>query len=177
MRRAKLALAIAIGAAACGGGHAEPDAPDTYIAFASSFAPFRTWTSFHTDGPADDGTFPADVLGPRTQYINLLPPHGASAFPVGTIIVEARESNGNKIFAGVKRGGEFNLTGAKDWEWFELQEPTGPGGEVLMLWRGVGPPNGETYGGDPNGGCNACHTKCGANNDYVCSPKLQLSTF
>src|SRR6185295_8121018 len=30
-------------------------------------------------------------------YINLPPPHGASAFPVGTMIVEARESGSQKI--------------------------------------------------------------------------------
>ena len=27
-----------------------------------------------------------------------------------------------KIFAGVKRGGDFNAAGAKNWEWFELAE-------------------------------------------------------
>src|SRR5256885_13850659 len=160
MRRA--ALAFGLGVVACGGGEATPDAPSTFIAFASSFAPFRTWTSFHSDGPASNGMFPTDVLGPRTQYLNQLPPHGASEFAVGTIIVEARESNGNKIFSGVKRGGGFNLTGAKDWEWFELQEPSGPGGTVVIQWRGLGPPNGEIYGGDPNGGGQALPPEGGA---------------
>jgi len=176
MRRAALVLAVV--AAACGGHHGDggpPDAPFVFIAFPSTFQPFRTWTSFHSDGPPDNGTFPADTLGPRTQYINMLPPHGSTEFPIGTVIVEVRESQGNKIFAGVKRGFDFNSTGAKNWEWFELQEATT--GEVTILWRGVGPPNGETYGGDPNGGCNTCHVQCGANNDYVCSPKLQLTSF
>ena len=145
-----------------------------FIAFRTTFQPFRTWTSFHDDGPPDDGTFPADVLGPRTQYVNRLPPHGSKEFPMGTVIVEARESGAMEIFAGVKRGGDFNVTGAKNWEWFELSEDAG---EVLIVWRGYGPPSNESYGGDPNGGCNACHTTCGAGNDYVCSPSLRLASF
>jgi len=39
------------------------------------------------------------------------------------------------------------------------------------------PPLGDTYGGDPNGGCNACHIRCGTGNDYVCSPRLSLGSF
>jgi hypothetical protein len=169
-------VTAAIAIAGCGGhgGGGEPDAPFVFIAFPSTFQPFRTWTSFHSDGPPDDGTFPVDVLGPRTQYINMLPPHGSTEFPIGTVIVEARESNGNKIFAGVKRGFGFNDTGARNWEWFELQEAAGT---VTIVWRGVGPPDGEHYGGDSNGSCNTCHTSCGATNDDVCSAKLQLSSF
>lgn len=170
MRRSA-AIAIAAGVlGACGSGSGPGDASETFLAFTSTFAPFRSWPSFHSDGPVNDGTFPPDVLGPRTQYINALPPHGASEFPVGTAIVEARESG--KIFAGVKRGGGFNATGATNWEWFELTDAP-----VAIVWRGVGPPIGDTYGGDPNGGCNACHIKCGANNDFVCSPRLALGSF
>ena len=172
MSRITLAVAtLAVGAlAACGSG-GDPDTPDTFLAFSTTFAPFRSWTSFHSDGPADDGTFTPDVLGPRTQYINKLPPPGSEEFPVGTVIVEARENAGMKIFAGVKRGGGFNSGGAANWEWFELQD-----NPVKIVWRGLGPPLGDTYGGDPNGGCNTCHTKCAAN-DYVCSSKLSLATF
>jgi hypothetical protein len=162
--------AIACGLAACST-EAEPP-PDTFLAFSTTFAPFRTWTSFHSDGPPDDGTFTPDVLGPRTQYINKLPPAGSHEFPVGTVIVEARESADMKIFAGVKRGGGFNSGGAANWEWFELQDAP-----VIIVWRGVGPPAGEMYGGDPDGGCNACHMQCGAGNDHVCSPKLSLAAF
>lgn len=157
---------------ACGTSSGPGDASETFLAFSSTFAPFRSWTSFHSDGPTDDGTVPADVLGPRTQYINTPPPHGASEFPVGTVIVEARESGLQKIFAGVKRGGGFNTGGATNWEWFELTDAP-----VTIVWRGVGPPLGDTYGGDPSGGCNACHAKCGAANDYVCSPRLALGAF
>lgn len=163
------AVALGSALAACGGaGGADP--PETFLAFSSSFAPFQSWPSFHSDGPPDYWTFTPDVLGPRTQYINQLPPPGATEFPVGTMIVEARSTG--KIFAGVKRGGGFNAGGAVNWEWFELQGPP-----VVIVWRGVGPPLGDTYGGDPNGGCNACHIKCGANNDFVCSPRLALGSF
>jgi hypothetical protein len=172
-RSSNIAAALAAGVlGACGSGGSPGDASESFLAFSSTFAPFRSWPSFHSDGPADDGTFPPDVLGPRTQYINPPPPHGASAFPVGTVIVEARESGSQKIFAAVKRGGGFNAGGAADWEWFELTDAP-----VTIVWRGVGPPVGDTYGGDPNGGCNACHAKCGAGNDYVCSPRLALGAF
>ena len=29
----------------------------------------------------------------------------------------------------------------------------------------------------PTEGCNNCHMSCGANNDYVCSPNLQLASL
>jgi len=93
---------VALGA--CGSSESGGDAPETFLAFSATFAPFRSWTSFHSDGPIDDGTFPPDVLGPRTQYINTPPPPGSLEFPIGTVIVEARESGTMKIFAAVKRG-------------------------------------------------------------------------
>jgi hypothetical protein len=169
---AACAIAAAALAACGGGGGNESDAPESFLAFSSTFVPFRSWTSFHSDGPRDDGTVTPDVLGPRTQYINKLPPAGSHEFPVGTVIVEARESADMKIFGAVKRGGGFNSGGAANWEWFELQDPP-----VVIVWRGVGPPAGEMYGGDPDGGCNACHAQCGSRNDYICSPKLSLAAF
>jgi hypothetical protein len=168
--RSLAAVAAAGALAACGGAGGGSDASSSFLAFSSTFASFRTWTSFDSAGPADDGTFPADVLGPRTQYINPVPRHGATEFAVGTVIVESRASG--KIFAGAKRGGDFNATGALNWEWFELTDAP-----VTIVWRGVGPPIGDTYGGDPNGGCNACHARCGLSNDYVCSPRLALGSF
>jgi len=152
---------------ACAKHEGAGDASDTFIAFDPAFEPFRTWTSV-TDTLVDDGTLPAGVAGARTQYINTLPPHGSTAFPIGTIIVEVRDDG--KIFANVKRGGGFNTAGCVDWEFFELTE-----NPVTITWRGLGPPLGDTYGGDPNG-CNNCHVMCAAN-DYICSPKLQLSSF
>lgn len=151
----------------------QADSNATFVAFPATFADFRSWTAFHSDGPPDDGTFGPDVLGPRTQYINAVPPHGAKEFPIGTVIVEARESGAKLIIAGVKRGGGYNPTGAVNWEWFGLTEDAEG---VALKWRGLAPPMGG-YGGLPTGGCNECHTSCGSTNDYVCSPKLQLAGF
>jgi len=179
-KHALATLAVtALGLAGCPPPDSSPvtDAPSTFIAFTDTFQPFRTWTSFHSDGPpASEYPTHPDVLGPRTQYINKVPPTGSTQFPVGTVIVEARENSTMRIFASVKRGGGFNATGAAGWEYFELTEANGSGTAVTMTWRGVGPPLGDTYGGDPNG-CNSCHTMCGANNDFICSAKLQLKDF
>jgi hypothetical protein len=174
-----IATCVLAGLMACGtSGGTEDAAPSVFIAFGNTFMTFRSWPSFHSDGPVDDGTFPADVLGPRTQYINKLPPAGSHEFPIGTVIVESRENGSMKIFAGVKRGGGFNSTGAINWEWFELVEQPSKDPPVGIMWRGFGPPlGGDTYGGDAEGGCNACHVKCGTNNDFVCSPKLSLTAF
>src|SRR6185436_6948233 len=75
--------------ASCGAGGDE--SPDTFLAFSTTFAPFRGWAAFASEGPPDNGRFPPDVLGPRTQYLNRRPARGAAEFPVGTVIVEARE--------------------------------------------------------------------------------------
>ncbi len=169
--RTAFALVALLGA--CAGHGGSSDAPNVFIAFADTFQSFRTWTSFHDDYEASPSP---EVNGPRTQYINQTPPHGSTEFPVGTIIVEARENAAMNIFAAVKRGGDFNATGAVNWEWFELQELDGPGSFVKQLWRGYGPQSPtDSYGGDINT-CNNCHKTCG-DNDYVCSPKLQLASF
>lgn len=159
-------FALAVLAAGCGTS-TDPAPGDTFLAFSSAFEGFRDWTAFHSDGPAP-GTQPPDILGPRTEYINELPPSGATEFPVGTIIVEAMDGSGH-IVSAVKRGGGYN--GGRNWEWFEIRE-----NPIAIVWRGLGPPNGESYGGDPDG-CNTCHAACGAGNDLRCSPRLQLSSF
>lgn len=163
MTRALVIIALVAACTKQGGA----DASDTFIAYSTAFAPFMTWPSYQ-DTLVDDGSLPAGVAGARTQYINELPPHGATEFPIGTIIVEARADG--KYFASVKRGGDFNPSGCVSWEFFELTVDP-----VTISWRGLGPPLGDTYGGDPNG-CNNCHVMC-ASNDYICSPKLQLSSF
>lgn len=170
MTPTKVLAMVALGAlSACTSSpNGDPQAPETFLAFNGTFAPFRSWTMFHSE-LVDDGTLAPGVAGPRDQYINELPPSGSTEFPVGTVIVEVRTDTG-KIFTSVKRGGGFNAAGAVNWEYFELAEDP-----VRYLWRGLGPPLGDTYGGDPNG-CNACHVKC-ATNDFICSPQLLLSSF
>jgi hypothetical protein len=166
---AVLATAALLGAIGCS---SSPPATDgvrfPFIAVASDFNGFRSWPSHSIESATASGS--THVTGARTVYINEMPPAGASAFPAGTRIVKETAADG-KLFARVKRGGGYNTTGAVDWEWFELQETSG--GAVFIVWRGVGPPAGETYGGDPNAGCNTCHRTVPAN-DYVLSPGLML---
>jgi hypothetical protein len=164
------ALAISTGCKSSAG----PDAGgSSFLALQATFTPYQTWTTFNDPGPVDDGTYPADVLGARIQYINTLPPHGSTEFPVGTVIVEQRLTGTMHTLAAVKRGGGFNANGATNWEWFELSLATGA---PTIVWRGIAPPVGDTYGG-AGVDCNSCHMTCGASNDYVCSPKLQLASF
>jgi hypothetical protein len=146
----------------------------TFIALARDFADFRQF------GQLDLGERPGQGEthkgGKFIAFVNSLPKPGSKDFPVGTIIVKENVSEdvpakeAKKIFAMVKRGGGFNAEGAKGWEWFELNE--GERG-VAIHWRGVGAPNGESYGGDPMGSCNGCH-EMAHKNDYVLSKALKL---
>jgi hypothetical protein len=72
-----------------------------------------------------------------------------------------------------KRGGNYNVKGPLGWEWFELE---GLGRAPTILWHGVGPADGKTYGGDPNNGCNGCHGAA-ADHDGVLSEVLQFSAL
>jgi hypothetical protein len=153
------------GASGCSGGSA---APTGFVAQNIDFRGYKSWTSFTLDSTTPGGS--THVSGERTVYINHLPPSDATEFPIGTIIVKETAADG-KIFARAKRGADVNPTGAVNWEWFELevvQTVTG------IHWRGNGPPSGEIYGGDPNGGCNLCH-KLAVSNDYVLTPALRLA--
>lgn len=161
------AWALGMGATACGGG-----TPSTgglpFVAYTKDFDSYQSWPSNTiTDAEASGMTH---VGGTRTIYINHLPTPDATAFPMGTIIVKETAADG-RIFAQVKRGGGYNVTGAVDWEWYELG--IGTNGGIGIKWSGFGPPAGEQYGGDPNGTCNSCHL-AGKSNDYVMASWLIL---
>jgi hypothetical protein len=175
VRRRVLGLVLVVASASgCGGAESATEPPgDSFIAFASSFADFRTWPSY----PVTETEDATHTTGPRTEYLNQTPAHGSKEFPVGTIVVKESDAGAladRQIFAMVKRGASYNASGAKDWEWFELRNVDAA--RVTIVWRGVGPPAGETYGGDANGGCNTCHAEA-STNDYVRSKALQLSGF
>jgi hypothetical protein len=157
------------GVGGAGGGSEEmPDAgPPQFLAFDRDFESFRTWESFHTEGP--DGGGDVHTMGPHTEYLSARPPRGSTAFPQGTVIVKVMETSSPPlIVAMAKRGGDYNDMGAPGWEWFQLDE-----NPVQILWRGLGPPGAGTYGGNPSA-CNVCHL--GAQpNDCVASQALQLS--
>ncbi len=172
-----LVLVAAGAAASCGDDAASSttDAGACFVAFATAFDGYRSWRSFHDlDMDALDGVHPA---GGRTEYINHLPLHGSTSYPVGTIIVKEPTDDpaGTQIFAMVKRGCDYNASGAENWEWFEISPPAADG-TVGIVWRGAGPPNGTTYGGDPTGGCNTCHS-AGRAGDFVLSSAFSLSSF
>jgi hypothetical protein len=142
-----------------------------FIAFDRDFQGFRGWTSFPLgETPATIG----EQEGPRVVFVRAMPPAGAAAFPVGSMIVkEIQGSDGVQLFAMVKRGASYNFLGARDWEWFELNESAA--GAVSIQWRGLTPPADQGYGGPLMGGtCNDCHASAVAN-DYVQSPPLQLA--
>jgi len=172
------AATIAAGAlAGCNGASDGDSTPgDTFIAFATNFYGYRTWTKSVVE---DTGATPASthLSGTRIVYVNQVPPSGSAEFPVGTIIVKELGEGAigdRQVFAMVKRGGGYNQNGATNWEWFELQNIDEE--KVKIVWHGVGPPAGEKYGGDPNGGCNGCHGGA-ADNDFVQTPALDLASF
>lgn len=164
-----------------GGGYvADPShcvADGLCLAFTSTFTGFRHWPSVPGVGPANA---PIDTVVhvndyTMTSYINELPPAGSTTFPLGTIIVKEQNEpplTERKIFAMVKRGGGFNVNGAKDWEYFELQD-TGDGEHVTIVWHGFGPPLGEAYGGNQQA-CNGCHAQA-AYNDFIWTEGFTLS--
>ena len=165
-----------VAVSACGGGSEPPAVRDPFIAFADDFKGFHGWSQFDVTSTAQPGTVHPDAR--LIEYLNKVPPHGSTAFPVGTIIVKEPTDGAptdRKIFAGVKRGGGYNANGAPGWEWYELQNLGDSADSVLIVWSGVGPPAGDVYGGDPNAGCNTCHHDCG--NDAVCAPALKLENF
>jgi hypothetical protein len=169
-----LAPVALLAACAGSGGDSSANGSGVFIAFSSDFAAFRSWQSFDVTKDAAPGTVHPDAK--LIEYLNKAPASGSTEFPVGTIIVKEGTDGpiaGRQYFAMVKRGGGENADGAKGWEWFELENAAD--GTPGIRWRGVGPPNGELYGGDPTGGCNTCHVACG--NDAVCAKAVQLAQF
>lgn len=172
-----LSVSLGIASASCGDGGGSVDKNGTlttFTAFGKDFAGYHSWTAFDTTDDADlAGIHDGSTV---TEYINQVPASGLSEFPVTTIIV--KEATGgtlpHELFAMVKRGGDYN-SALPGWEWFELQNLDDGTDRVKIVWRGFGPPDGESYGGDSSSGCNTCHFDC--NNDGVCATPLHLSNF
>lgn len=162
---AALVLASMFG---CGGGGTDPGAGGgSFIAFPRDFEGFKSWTMFDL---GDDQTDGLPVVGRRRAYLNKVPPHGSTSFPVGTVIIKTigeEEPMPGQTFAMAKRGEPFNMLGALGWEWFELVEAANAA--PVIKWRGITPPAGETYAGIMGGACNTCHALDNVN-DFVPSP-------
>lgn len=160
-------IAAAAALAACGPDGSGAETPASFIALQRDFEGYAQWEPFALS--ATVATDDPHTGSSRTVHLKARPPKGSTAFPVGTMIV--KHVDGGQTFAMAKRGGEFNSAGAKGWEWFELT--AGSTGTPVIVWRGVGPPAGEGYGGPAGTSCNSCHASA-AENDFVRAPALAL---
>jgi hypothetical protein len=180
-----LALAVAgLTASGCSSGEepsvapADARSPSVFVAQTIDFAHFCSWPSAPATIAADASDGVHIGAGPLTIYWNESPPHGAREFPVGTIVLkESNETDPTErvVFAMIKRqarGTGYNPGGADGWEWMSLKDLGNC--NVERLWRGVTPPQGESYA--TTGDCNTCHA-LGVANDYVRDEALQLSKF
>ncbi len=169
-----LAVCILGGLAACSSASSSGGSCTQVPVFNASFASYESWTPFSFTGAAIAGS--PHTSGPRRIYLSQKPPHGATEFPVGTIIVKEigpPPASGDSVFAMVKVGCDYNSDGAANWEWFELQVDAT--NTASILWSGSEPPAGQTYSGNPTA-CNDCHSSA-KQNDYVESSDLLLSSF
>ena len=158
----RLALLLLTAALAGCGAPVEPS--DSFIAMARDFEGFEQWEKISLPGVGGDD---AHVSADRTIYVNKRAPAGATEWPKGTILVKVLPFD---TFAMVKRAGGYNMNGAHGWEWFDLVK--GTNGELIIKWRGLGPPVGESYN-KAGQTCNACHSTNVAN-DSVMTPALAL---
>lgn len=170
-------VALVLVAGGCEDGHGGP----VFVALDSDFAPFRSWQRV----ALGSDPLPGHPPGPRFGYRNKPAPHGAKAYPVGTMLVKTIEPanvdpSAWEIFAMVKRGGNFNPAGAVDWEFFRLRIING---QPHILSRGLTAIDPDADGGSGYFGslgnafvdmCNSCHgTTASAATDHVLSAALQ----
>jgi hypothetical protein len=180
---------LLLGFAACGDAQ-RPATADEFVATDGDFAGFQSWQSFALPDhdPLSDITYPA---GTRVAFLNHAPPAGTNVYPVGTVIVKAILVGMGpadwELFGMAKRGGEYNPTGAKGWEFFLLR--VGADGEAHIISRGIQP---DDDGRGPDGGlptaaggyfegqgiapCNVCHGQSRlAGVDYMLGDQLAPS--
>jgi hypothetical protein len=154
------------------------DDGEVYIALQSDFADFRDWAMT----PLGDAPLAGHPAGERTAYVKTPLPAGAPAYPVGDIIVKTvavmPDETSWDLFAMAKRGGNYNASGARNWEYF-LMKITSDGAPPVITARGASPtdaPGSSNYM-DANGmsiPCNNCHGAPGADKtDFVLAPPLE----
>jgi len=141
-----------------------------------------TWTSYDLGGITDAGVA-ADVCAhvldvPRVAYINKVPPHGSTSFPVGTMIIKQIQMTPDpstwQIFAMAKRGGDYDPgSGCVGWEWYGI-DPPDDAGSCRFQWSGTQPTGSEAYASC--GPCANCHSAA-QTNDCVIAPELSLSQW
>jgi hypothetical protein len=182
-----IGLAASLGCVGCGaqsGASGDAGSSEVFVAQVVDFVGFCHWSHAPAtpagDAGASDGVH-ADA-GPLTVYWNRPPPHAASQFPVGTIILkESQQANPAErtAFAMVKRsarGTAYNASGANGWEWWSVQDMGDCTIGNMPLWRGPVAQGTDSYVSSPAGDCNGCHGRA-VGNDYVWDSALQLSNF
>ena len=156
------------------------DKGNVFIALDSDFASFRSWPTVALGSEP----LPGHPPGPRYGYLSHAAPRGATAFPVGTMIVKTIEpldmpATSWEVFAMAKRGGGFNANGARDWEFFRLRIVDD---SPVILTRGIFAfdPDSDAGVGYGSGGsvlgqlCNSCHgIPESAATDHVLSEALR----
>lgn len=164
-------LLVAVAGAGCGSG-SDPSTQAEIVAQQGDFAEFRTWKTLYLG----DRALPGHPPGPRYGYVKPPGACGATGYPVGSILVKAVQPPDQpvQLFAMAKRGGSYNPSGAKGWEFFvlRLDQNDAP----VILGRGIDPANPD----NPDAGgyfagltCNVCHAISGAEKtDHVLSPML-----
>ena len=161
-------LLVTVAVIALGCAPSEDAPPDSggsgsFIALAPDFADFATWPAI-TLG-AMDGTRGHDA-GISRIHLRGVVPAPSEPFATGTILVKVTETTPSvvdwEVHAMVKRGGDYNATGAVGWEWFDLALTAD--GEPVITWRGEGSASDPgSYGGlETDAGpfaqtCNGCH--------------------
>jgi hypothetical protein len=156
-----------------------PAAPTEFVAQASTFAGFCKWSSAPAT-PIQSVPVGIHGLNDMVVYWRQPPPHGATSFPVGTVILkESQDATpaSRIVFAMVKRkarGAGYNSDGADGWEWFSLQDLGSCSASIN--WRGPSAPVLTSYSDLLVGDCNGCHGKV-TSSDYVWDTALQLSSF
>lgn len=158
--------------------------PVEHVATHADFEGFQRWERI----ALENATVPTKARpGPAAVYVNRRAPPGATAWPVGTVLIKTIESGPDPrdwtVHAMVKRGGLFNPTGAVGWEFFGLQLTAE--GRPVILWRSEGDNDGHSYSaglslagpaGAPPGAeltCIDCHTAAWQDDD-VLTPALSL---
>jgi hypothetical protein len=147
---------------------------EIFIAEPGDFEPFRAWFSVALGNDPNS----ADPPGSRIGFLSQHAPAGAHEYAVGTLIVKAIENtptpDGWDLFAMAKRGGNFDYSGARGWEFFILQ--LAADGSVKIDSRGstLDPTDmGNAYGGPGVILCSGCHGAQGTEaTDHVLSPEL-----
>lgn len=163
-------VATTLGAASCADDEATAREPSTvdaeFIAFERDFKGFQGWREVEL-GAIHDGS--VHTSGVRVAYVNARIPPGTKVAPKGGIIVKIGGigTDARRVFAMAKRGGAYNASGARGWEWFELDDSQA---SPRIVWRGLGPPDGEAYAGGSE--CNVCHLAA-ETSDFVLGPELE----